>query len=66
METAPGNPERQARKALLQEAVKDKVFLKDIKDVELAFNIAAFKDRAKEPLVNYDEMVKRLKRDGLI
>lgn len=33
---------------------------------EDAEDLAAFKDRAKEPLVSYDEMVQRLKRDGLI
>lgn len=79
METVPGNPERQARKTLWQEAAKDPLFLKDIKDVESAFrtadaehlefdagDISAFEDRVKEPLVSYDEMVQRLKRDGLI
>ena len=33
---------------------------------EDAEDIAAFEARIKEPLVSYDEMVKRLKRDGLI
>ncbi len=79
METAPGNPERQLRKALWQQAAKDPLFLKDIKDIESAFrtadsehldldaeDIAAFEGRAKEPLVSYDEMVQRLKRDGRI
>lgn len=29
-------------------------------------DLAAFEQRANEPLIGYDEMVKRLKRDGLI
>jgi predicted transcriptional regulator len=33
---------------------------------EDAEDIAAFEDRVKEPLIIYDEMVKRLKRDGRI
>ena len=33
---------------------------------EDAEDIAAFEDRVKEPLVSYDEMVKRLKKDGRI
>ncbi len=33
---------------------------------EDAEDIAAFEERAREPLVSYDEMVKRLKRDGRI
>jgi hypothetical protein len=33
---------------------------------EDAEDIAAFEDRVKEPLIVYDEMVKRLKRDGRI
>ena len=32
-------------------------------DVE---DIIAFEERAEEPLISYDEMVKRLKRDGRI
>lgn len=32
-------------------------------DVE---DIAAFEERALEPLISYDEMVKRLKKDGRI
>jgi hypothetical protein len=31
---------------------------------EDAEDIAAFEERVKEPLIAYDEMVKRLKRDG--
>ena len=33
---------------------------------EDAEDIAAFQERAREPLISYDEMVKRLKRDGRI
>ena len=33
---------------------------------EDAEDIAAFEDRVKEPLISYDEMVKRLKKDGRI
>jgi plasmid stability protein len=33
---------------------------------EDAEDIAAFEERATEPLISYDEMVKRLKRDGRI
>ncbi len=33
---------------------------------EDAEDLAAFDERKKEPLVSYDEMVKRLKKDGLI
>ncbi len=33
---------------------------------EDAEDITAFEKRAKEPLISYDEMVKRLKRDGRI
>lgn len=33
---------------------------------EDAEDITAFEERAKEPLVGYDEMVKRLKKDGRI
>ncbi len=33
---------------------------------EDAEDIAAFEQRAKETLISYDEMVKRLKRDGRI
>ena len=32
----------------------------DIKDIK------AIKEREKEPSISYDEMVKRLKKDGLI
>jgi len=33
---------------------------------EDAEDIAAFGERAREPLISYDEMVKRLKRNGRI
>jgi len=33
---------------------------------EDAEDLAAFEERAREPLIGYEEMVKRLKRDGLI
>lgn len=33
---------------------------------EDAEDIAAFQERTTEPLISYDEMVKRLKRDGRI
>jgi len=33
---------------------------------EDAEDIAAFEERAREPLISYDEMVRRLKRDGRI
>ena len=33
---------------------------------EDAEDITAFEERAEEPLISYDEMVKRLKRDGRI
>lgn len=33
---------------------------------EDAEDIMAFEERGKEPLISYDEMVKRLKRDGRI
>ena len=34
--------------------------------VEDAEDLEAFEERAAEPLISYDEMVKRLKRDGRI
>jgi post-segregation antitoxin (ccd killing protein) len=33
---------------------------------EDAEDIAAFEERSREPLIGYDEMVKRLKRNGRI
>ncbi len=44
---------------LVNEAVRE-VLAEDAED------LAAFVDRAKEPLISYDEMVKRLKQDGRI
>ena len=44
---------------LVNEAVKEALS-------EDAEDLAAFDDRAAEPLISYDEMVKRLKRDGRI
>ncbi|MBI4283798.1 MAG: CopG family transcriptional regulator [Chloroflexi bacterium] len=44
---------------LVSEAVRESL-------AEDAEDIAAFEDRVKEPLVSYEEMVKRLKRDGRI
>jgi hypothetical protein len=29
-------------------------------------DIAAFEERKREPLISYDEMIKRLRKDGLI
>jgi hypothetical protein len=34
--------------------------------IEDAEDLAAFEERANEPLLSYDEMVKRLKKDGRI
>jgi plasmid stability protein len=45
--------------ALVNEAVKGAL-------AEDAEDIAAFDARADEPLISYDEMVKRLKKDGRI
>ena len=42
---------------LVNEAVKE-ALLEDAQDLE------AFEERADEPLVSYEEMVKRLKKDG--
>jgi post-segregation antitoxin (ccd killing protein) len=44
---------------LINEAVRKSL-------AEDADDIAAFADRVKEPLVSYDEMVKRLKKSGRI
>ncbi len=44
---------------LVSEAVRESL-------TEDAEDIAAFEETAGEPLISYDEMVKRLKRDGLI
>ena len=44
---------------LVNEAVKDAL-------AEDAEDLLAFDERAVEPLISYDEMVKRLKKDGRI
>jgi hypothetical protein len=44
---------------LVNEAVKESLS-------EDAEDLAAFEERAEEPLVSYDEMLKRLKKDGRI
>jgi len=45
--------------ALVNEAVRESL-AEDAEDLE------AFEKRASEPLLSYDEMVKRLKKDGRI
>ena len=44
---------------LVNEAVRESL-------AEDAEDLAAFEDRVSEPLISYDEMVKRLKKDGRI
>ena len=44
---------------LVNDAVKESL-------AEDAEDIAAFEETANEPLISYDEMVKRLKKDGRI
>lgn len=44
---------------LVNEAVKETL-------AEDAEDLSAFDERADEPLISYDEMVKRLKKDGRI
>ena len=44
---------------IVNEAVKEAL-------VEDAEDLLAFDERANEPLIGYDEMVKRLKKDGRI
>ncbi len=44
---------------LVNEAVREAL-------AEDAEDFAAFEERVREPLVTYDEMVKRLKKDGRI
>ena len=44
---------------LVNDAIRE-ALAEDAEDLE------AFADRAGEPLISYDEMVKRLKRDGRI
>ena len=45
--------------AIVNEAVKEAI-------AEDAEDISFFNERADEPLISYDEMVKRLKKDGRI
>jgi predicted transcriptional regulator len=44
---------------LVNDAIRE-ALAEDAEDLE------AFEERAEEPLISYDEMVKRLKRDGRI
>jgi predicted DNA-binding protein len=44
---------------LINEAVKE-ALAEDLED------LAAFDDRAHEPMISYEQMVKRLKKDGRI
>ena len=44
---------------LINEAIKESI-------AEDAEDLAIFDERADEPLVSYDEMIKRLKKDGRI
>jgi hypothetical protein len=44
---------------LVNEAVREAL-------AEDAEDLAAFEERAKEPLIGYEDMVKRLKKDGFI
>ena len=44
---------------LVNDAVKESL-------AEDAEDIAAFEERAKDPLISYDAMIKRLKKDGRI
>jgi len=60
-------------KALRLKAIENSCSVSDIVNeavreclAEDADNITAFDERVKEPLVSYDEMVKKLKEDGLI
>ncbi len=61
------------RKALRLKAVETSRSISDLVNsavkealAEDAEDIAAFEKRATEPLVSYDEMIKRLKTDGRI
>ena len=45
----------------VSELVNDAIRERHAEDAE---DIEAFDDRVKEPLISYDEMVKRLKKDG--
>lgn len=44
---------------LVNEAVRESL-------AEDAEDLAAFEDRVSEPLISYDEMIKRLRKDGRI
>ena len=44
---------------LINEAIRESI-------AEDAEDLAVFDERADEPLISYDEMVKRLKKDGRI
>jgi predicted transcriptional regulator len=44
---------------LINEAVREAL-------AEDAEDLAAFEERANEPLISYDQMIKRLRRDGKI
>ncbi len=44
---------------LINEALKDSL-AEDLED------LAAFEERADEPLISYEQMIKRLKKDGRI
>ena len=47
----------------VSELVNDAVRGALVEDVE---DIAAFEERDKEPLISYEEMIKKLKKDGRI
>jgi hypothetical protein len=49
----------QSLSELVNEAVREAL----VEDVE---DLAAFEDRSQEPAIRYDEMVMRLRKDGLI
>lgn len=57
-------------KAIRLKAIEKSCSVSDIINAavreSLAEDITAFDERVKEPLVSYDEMVKRLKKDGFI
>jgi hypothetical protein len=49
----------QSLSKLVNDAIKESL-------TEDAEDIAAFEERAKEPLISYETMIKRLKKDGRI
>ena len=49
----------QSLSKLVNDAVKESL-------AEDADDLAAFEERAKEPLISYETMIKRLKKDGRI